>query len=221
MVQECASKRRAEQTLPPLYPGCFSLSVPPRSDLSQRWTHSCRRQQANSLSRPKSRAASCYGSSAIAATLPFAGPNRNTRDPQSDPASGHSQLTARVSADNGVDIQNIWALGSTASIRHPHRMETKGTMDRNNQATMWGWFLGGAALGGVVALLLAPKAGVQTRELIAGGAERGRKSLLQTGQEVFERGRELFERGREIADEAAQLLEKSRRIAEKTVEDRF
>lgn len=94
-------------------------------------------------------------------------------------------------------------------------------MDRNNQATMWGWFLGGAALGGVVALLLAPKTGAKTRELLGEGAERGRKSLLETGQEVFERGRELFERGREIAEEAARLLEKSRHIAEKTVEDRF
>ena len=94
-------------------------------------------------------------------------------------------------------------------------------MERNNQSTMWAWFLGGAALGGAVALLLAPKTGAKTRELIAEEAERGRKSLLQTGQEVFERGRELFERGREIAEEAAQFLEKSRRIAEKTVEDRF
>lgn len=94
-------------------------------------------------------------------------------------------------------------------------------MDRNNQATLWGWFLGGAALGGVVALLLAPKTGAKTRELIAGSAEQGRKSLFQTGQEVFEKGRELFERGREIAEEAAEFLEKSRRIAEKRVEDRF
>lgn len=94
-------------------------------------------------------------------------------------------------------------------------------MDRNSQATMWGWFLGGAALGGAVALLLAPKAGAKTRAIVADQAERGRKSLLQTGQEVFEKGRELFERGREIVDEAAQFLEKSRRIAEKTVEDRF
>jgi gas vesicle protein len=94
-------------------------------------------------------------------------------------------------------------------------------MSRNNQATMWGWFLGGAALGGVVALLLAPKTGANTRELISEQADRGRKSLLQTGQEVFERGRELFERGREIAEEAAEFLERSRRIAEKTVEDRF
>jgi gas vesicle protein len=94
-------------------------------------------------------------------------------------------------------------------------------MDRNNQASLWGWFLGGAALGGVVALLLAPKTGANTRELIAGRADQGRKSLLQTSQEVFERGRELFERGREIAEEAAEFLERSRRIAEKRVEDRF
>jgi gas vesicle protein len=100
-------------------------------------------------------------------------------------------------------------------------METKDTMDRDNQGTMWGWFLCGAALGGVVALLLAPKTGEQTRELLSGEAERGRRSLLETGQEVFERGRELFERGREIAEEAAQFIEKSRRIAEKRIEDRF
>jgi gas vesicle protein len=100
-------------------------------------------------------------------------------------------------------------------------MEAKDTMDRNNQGTMWGWFLGGVALGGAVALLLAPKTGAQARELIAGNVEEGRKSLLETGQEVFERGRELFERGREIAEEAAQFLEKSRQIAEKRIEDRF
>ena len=100
-------------------------------------------------------------------------------------------------------------------------MEAKDTMDRNNQGTVWVWFLGGAVLGGVVALLLAPKAGAETRELIGGEAERGRKSLLETGQEVFEKGRELFERGREIAEEAAQFIEKSRHIAEKRIEDRF
>lgn len=94
-------------------------------------------------------------------------------------------------------------------------------MDRNNQSAMWGWFLGGAALGGIVALLLAPKTGEKTRELISEEADRGKKSLFQTSQEVFEKGRVLFERGREIAEEAAQFLEKSRRIAEKQAEDRF
>ncbi len=94
-------------------------------------------------------------------------------------------------------------------------------MDRDNRSYVWGWFLGGAILGGVVALLLAPKSGEETREDLAEHAERGRKSFLETGQEIFEKGRELFERGREIAEDAAQLLEKSRRIAEKKIEERF
>ncbi len=60
-------------------------------------------------------------------------------------------------------------------------------MDRNNQATLWGWFLGGAALGGVVALLLAPKTGAKTRELIAEG-------LSEDGSRCFRRVRK-FSRG--------------------------
>ena len=72
-----------------------------------------------------------------------------------------------------------------------------------------------------MALLLAPQSGKRTRRLLGDSAEEGRKSLLQSGQEIFEKGRELFERGREIAEEAAATLEKTARLAEKRVEERF
>jgi gas vesicle protein len=94
-------------------------------------------------------------------------------------------------------------------------------MERDRTLSLAGWFLSGAVLGGVVALLLTPKTGAEARENFLDQAERGRKSLLESGQEIFEKGRELFERGREIAEEAAQMLEKGRMIAEKKVEDRF
>ncbi len=83
------------------------------------------------------------------------------------------------------------------------------------------WFLGGAILGGAVALLLAPESGERTRGKIARQAERGKQSFLESSQDLFERGRELYERGREIAEDAAAMFERGRRIAEKTIDDRI
>ncbi len=93
-------------------------------------------------------------------------------------------------------------------------------MERNN-STAFIWFAGGALLGAAVALLLAPEPGENVRRKLAGQAERGRKSLAESGQQLFERGRELYERGRELAEEAADMFERGRRIAEKNVDDRI
>lgn len=94
-------------------------------------------------------------------------------------------------------------------------------MARDNAAGLIGWLVVGAVLGAAVALLLAPEAGERTRRKLAKQAERGRKSILESGQEIFERGRELYERGREIAEEAAEMFERGRRIAEKTIDERI
>jgi gas vesicle protein len=93
-------------------------------------------------------------------------------------------------------------------------------MERDN-STMMVWFLTGALVGAAVALLLAPEAGEDTRRKLAQGAEKGRKTLIESGQELFERGRELYERGREIAEDAAELFERGRRIAEKNIDERI
>jgi len=93
-------------------------------------------------------------------------------------------------------------------------------MSRDN-STMMVWFVSGAILGAAVALLLAPEAGEETRRKLASHAERGRKTLLESGQDLFERGRELYERGREIAEDAADLFERGRRIAEKNIDERI
>jgi len=53
-----------------------------------------------------------------------------------------------------------------------------------------------------------------------GQAERGRKTLVESGQELFEKGRELYERGREIAEDAAEMFERGRSLAEKTIDER-
>jgi len=93
-------------------------------------------------------------------------------------------------------------------------------MERDN-GTVFFWFLSGAVLGAAVALLLAPESGEHTRRKLARQAERGRKTLMESGQEIFERGRELYERGREIAEDAAEMFERGRRIAEKKIDERI
>jgi exonuclease VII small subunit len=68
---------------------------------------------------------------------------------------------------------------------------------------------------------MAPESGARTRRKLIKQAERGRKTLLESGQEIFDRGRELYERGREIAEDAAEMFERGRRIAEKTIDERI
>ncbi len=91
-------------------------------------------------------------------------------------------------------------------------------MERSNAIS---WLICGAVLGAAVALLLAPESGSGTRRKLISQAECGRKTILESGQEIFEQGRELYERGREIAEEAAELFERGRRIAEKTIDERI
>lgn len=94
-------------------------------------------------------------------------------------------------------------------------------MERENNAGMIAWLLAGVALGGVGAVLLASDAGSRTRKKLIETTEDGRKSLLESGQDLFTKGRDLFEQGRELADDLAAVFEKSRKIAEKTIEDKY
>jgi gas vesicle protein len=92
-------------------------------------------------------------------------------------------------------------------------------LESNNTGTFVLWFVGGAMLGAAVALLLAPDSGKQTRRKLAKQAQRGRKVVSESSQEIVDRGRELYERGRDIAEQAADLFERGRRVAEKTISD--
>jgi len=91
----------------------------------------------------------------------------------------------------------------------------------NSVGSAIGWFLCGAILGAGAALLLAPEAGKTTRRKLARQAERGGRSIVESGQDAISRGRELFERGREIAEEAAEMFERGRKVAEKAFDERI
>jgi gas vesicle protein len=93
--------------------------------------------------------------------------------------------------------------------------------ENDQVATSLGWFVLGAALGAGVAILLAPERGVKTRRRLVKQAEQGRKNILNTSQDIFERGRELFERGREIAQEASEMFERGRIVAERKFEEKL
>ncbi len=92
---------------------------------------------------------------------------------------------------------------------------------RSGNGSLIGWFIGGALVGAAVALLMAPQSGERTRHTLKKQADKGRKSFLESSQDIVARGRELYERGREIAEETAELFERGRKIAEKTVDDRL
>ncbi len=94
-------------------------------------------------------------------------------------------------------------------------------MERGNSGTTIAWFVAGTILGAAVAVLVAPQSGAKTRGQLADQAEKGRKSLMESSQDIIGRGRELYERGREIAEEAAELFERGRQIAEKSIDDRI
>jgi gas vesicle protein len=77
------------------------------------------------------------------------------------------------------------------------------------------FFLAGAGIGAVVALLLAPKSGRETREIIARTASDGRDFIASKVSE----GRNLVEeKSRKLGDDFNSFLEKSKEAVSKQKE---
>jgi gas vesicle protein len=78
--------------------------------------------------------------------------------------------------------------------------------DRNDAAGYLGWFFLGGVIGAAAALLLAPKAGRETRELIAErGGEVARKAQ-EIANEAQGRAGEWLDKSRELFEEQTQRL---------------
>ena len=78
--------------------------------------------------------------------------------------------------------------------------------DRNDAAGYLGWFFLGGVIGAAAALLLAPKAGRETRELIAErGGDVARKAQ-ELANEAQGRAGEWLDKSRELFEEQTQRL---------------
>ena len=79
-------------------------------------------------------------------------------------------------------------------------------MAKCNMALKVGCFVAGVGVGTVVALLLAPKTGEQTRKLIAKKAEEGKEFVAAKGKQLREQAEELVEKGKELASKQKERL---------------
>jgi gas vesicle protein len=94
-------------------------------------------------------------------------------------------------------------------------------MCRCGIAAKVGFFVGGAAIGALLALLLAPKTGEQTRKLIAKKAEEGKDYVASKGREFRGQAEELVEKGKELVtkqkERLAEVLETGKEAARSTL----
>lgn len=69
-----------------------------------------------------------------------------------------------------------------------------------------GWFLVGVGVGSVVALLLAPRSGQQTRKLIAKKAEEGKDYVAARGREFRGQAEEFLDKGKNLVTKQRERL---------------
>ncbi len=98
----------------------------------------------------------------------------------------------------------------------------------NHYSLGTGAFLAGAVIGAGIALLLAPKSGAETRDMLRDYAERAKQDLMERAEEAkatlntaVERGKEAFEsakqRGKETLDTAKDAV---REVSSDTMRNR-
>jgi len=88
-------------------------------------------------------------------------------------------------------------------------------MSENSGGDKFLYFLAGAGIGAVLALLFAPKSGRETRELIVRTANDSRDFLAAKVNE----GRQLVEdRGRKLGDDFTDFLDKSKEAVQRQKE---
>ncbi len=88
-------------------------------------------------------------------------------------------------------------------------------------ATKVGCFVVGAGIGAIVAVLLAPKTGEQTRKLIAKKAREGKDYVEAKGKELKGQAEDLLEKGKEVVikqrDRLAEALEAGKEAAKSSL----
>lgn len=94
--------------------------------------------------------------------------------------------------------------------------------DRNDISSKLAYFLVGAGVGAVVALLFAPKSGHELREDIAGATKRGLDYANENVKALGHRATELYETGREktsgLVDQGREVLHEQRERVSAAIE---
>jgi len=78
--------------------------------------------------------------------------------------------------------------------------------DRNDAAGYLGWFLLGGVLGAAAALLITPKTGRETREILAERGNEVAKRAQAMATDAQGRAGEWFDKSRELFEEQTQRL---------------
>src|SRR5450631_3017832 len=75
-----------------------------------------------------------------------------------------------------------------------------------------GWFVAGTVVGVTLALLLAPKSGKETRQIISDKTQQGKEAVAEKGKDVYDRGKRKIDQGRQLVEDAADLFERGRKL---------
>jgi gas vesicle protein len=79
-------------------------------------------------------------------------------------------------------------------------------MSEDNGGSQVGFFLAGLGIGAVVALLLAPRSGKETREYIVNKAEEGRDFVVTKSEEIRKQAEDAVEKGKDLVSKQKELL---------------
>jgi len=79
-------------------------------------------------------------------------------------------------------------------------------MSEDNGGSQIGFFLAGLGIGAVVALLLAPRSGKETRDIIVQKAEEGRDFVVNKSEEIRKQAEEAVDKGKDLVNKQKELL---------------
>jgi len=79
-------------------------------------------------------------------------------------------------------------------------------MSEENGGSQVGFFLVGLGIGAVIALLLAPRSGKETRDIIVQKAEEGRDYVVNKSEEIRKQAEDAVEKGKDLVNKQKELL---------------
>jgi gas vesicle protein len=79
-------------------------------------------------------------------------------------------------------------------------------MSEDNGGSQIGFFLAGLGIGAVVALLLAPRSGKETRDIIVQKAEEGRDFVINKSEEIRKQAEDAVDKGKDLVNKQKELL---------------